>query len=144
MVTPQVQEQERRSREECPVATPQEEVKESRILRESGRHEDVPAGCRDLWDSLRPVPGCNFWTRKMKDHAFKSHLSSFFKLPVKVTGVDPMVFRQLGEALEMIGGFVCGLGSGAKELLDLLNSRIQFPRLCAIPMECTLALAEGS
>lgn len=78
----------------------------------------------------------------MKDHAFRSHLSSFFQLPVKVMGVDPTVFRQLGEALEMVGGFVCGPSSGAKDLLKLVNSRILFPRLCTIPMECTLALRE--
>ena len=57
-------------------------------------------------------------------------------------GVDPTVFRQLGEALEMVGGFVCGPSSGAKDLLKLVNSRILFPRLCTIPMECTLALRE--
>ena len=39
----------------------------------------------------------------MKDHAFRSHLSQFFKLPVRVTGVDPVLFRQLGEALETVG-----------------------------------------
>jgi hypothetical protein len=54
-------------------------------------------------DSLCPVPGCGMWTRKMKDHAFKVHLSPFFQLPAKVTGVDKTLFRQLGEALKMVG-----------------------------------------
>ena len=105
----------------------------SRVLRESSsrsrKYEDAeaPVGRRNTRDSLFPVPGCSIWTKKMKDHAFRSHLSSFFQLPVKVTGVDPTVLRQLGEALEMIGGFVCG--SGAKDLLKLVNYRILFPRL---------------
>jgi hypothetical protein len=123
----------RRIREERPIATPQEQAKMSRVLRESSsrsrKYEDAeaPVGRRNTWDSLFPVPGCSIWTKKMKDHAFRSHLSSFFQLPVKVTGVDPTVLRQLGEALEMIGGFVCG--SGAKDLLKLVNYRILFPRL---------------
>jgi hypothetical protein len=40
----------------------------------------------------------------------------------------------------MIRGFVCG--SGAKDLLKLVNYRILFPWLCTIPIECTLALRE--
>jgi hypothetical protein len=61
---------------------------------------------------------------------------------VKVTGVDRVVFRQLGEALEMVGRLVCGPSSGANDLLGLVNSRIRFPRQCTIPMECTLAMRE--
>lgn len=118
----------------------------SRVLQESSsrsrQYEDAeaPVGHRNTRDSLFPAPGCSIWTRKMKDHAFRSRLSSFFQLPVKVTGVDPTVLRQLGEALEMIRGFVCG--SGAKDLLKLVNYRILFPWLCTIPIECTLALRE--
>jgi hypothetical protein len=82
------------------------------------------------------------WTRKLKDHAFKVHLSPFFRVPGKVTGVDKALFRQLGEALEMVGRLVCGPSSGANDLLDLVNSRIRFPRQCSIPMECTLAMRE--
>ena len=82
------------------------------------------------------------WTRKLKDHAFKVHLSPFFRVPVKVTGVDKALFRQLGEALEMVGRLVCGQSSGANDLLDLVNPRIRFPRQCTIPMECTLAMRE--
>jgi hypothetical protein len=52
----------------------------ARISRPSGDVE-VPPGRKDFRDSLCPVPGCGTWTRKMKDHAFKSHLSHFFKLP---------------------------------------------------------------
>jgi hypothetical protein len=52
----------------------------------------------------------------MKDHAFKVHLSPFFQLPAKVTGVDKTLFRQLGEALEMVGRLVCGPSSGANDL----------------------------
>jgi hypothetical protein len=37
---------------------------------------------------------------------------------------------------------VCGPSSGANDLLDLVNSRIRFPRQCTIPMECTLAMRE--
>lgn len=42
----------------------------------------------------------------------------------------------------MIGGFVCSPGSSANELLNLVNSRIRFPQLCAIPLECALAKRE--
>jgi hypothetical protein len=64
----------------------------------SRQYEDAeaPVGHRNTRDSLFPAPGCSIWTRKMKDHAFRSRLSSFFQLPVKVTGVDPTVLRQLG------------------------------------------------
>jgi hypothetical protein len=58
----------------------------------------------------------------MKDHAFKVHLSPFFQLPAKVTGVDKAPFRQLGEALEMVGRLVCGPSSGANDLLDSRNT----------------------
>ena len=78
----------------------------------------------------------------MKDHAFKSHLSYVFKLPVRVMGVNPFLFHQFGEALDMVGSFVCGPGSGANELMSLVNLRIRFPRLCTIPTECTLAMRE--
>jgi hypothetical protein len=78
----------------------------------------------------------------MKDHAFKSHLSRFFKLPVRVTGVDPVLFHQLGEALETVGRFACGPVSGANDLMSLVNSRMRFPRLCTIPSECKLAMRE--
>ena len=78
----------------------------------------------------------------MKDHAFKSHLSRFFKLPVRVTGVDPVLFHQLGEALETVGRFACGPVSGANHLMSLVNSRMRFPRLCTIPSECKLAMRE--
>ena len=60
----------------------------------------------------------------------------------KVTGVDRVVFRRLGEALEMVGRLVCGPSSCANDLLGLVNSRIRFPRQCTIPMECTLAMRE--
>ena len=33
------------------------------------------------------------WTRKLKDHTFKVHLFPFFRVPVKVTGVDEALFR---------------------------------------------------
>jgi hypothetical protein len=126
-----------RSREAFPVATPGV----AHISKPSGDVE-FPPGRRDNRDSLCPVPGCGMWTRKMKDHAFKVHLSPFFQLPAKVTGVDKTLFRQLGEALEMVGRLVCGPSSGANDLLDLVNSKIRFPRQCSIPMECTLAMRE--
>ena len=75
------------------------------VSKPSGDVEFLP-GRRDYKDSLCPVPGCGMWTRKLKDHAFKVHLSPFFWIPVKVTGVDRVVFRQLGEALEMVGSLV--------------------------------------
>ena len=128
-----------RSREVCPVTTPHPRM--ARISRPSGDVE-VPRGRKDFRDSLCPVPGCGTWTRKMKDHAFKSHLSHLFKLPVRVTGVNPVLFRQLGEALETVGRFVCGPVSGANDLMSLVNSRIRFPRQCTIPSECTLAMRE--
>jgi hypothetical protein len=126
-----------RSREAYPVAT-------SGIAHVSKPSGDVefPPGRRDNRDSLCPVPGCGMWTRKLKDHAFKVHLSPFCRVPVMVTGVDRVVFRQLGEALEMVGRLVCGPSSGANDLLELVNSRIRFPRQCTIPMECTLAMRE--
>jgi len=128
-----------RSREVCPVTTPQSRM--VRISRPSG-YVEVPRGRKDFRDSLCPVPGCGTWTRKMKDHAFRSHLSHIFKLPVRVTGVNPVLFRQLGEALETVGRFACGPVSGANDLMSLVNSRIRFPRLCTIPSECTLAMRE--
>jgi len=130
-----------RSRKECPVANPQENVRMTRISRPS-RDVEAPPGRKDFRASFFPVTGCGTWTRKMKDHAFKSHLSHFFKLPVRVTGVDPVLFCQLGEALGMVGRFACGPGSGANELMSSVNSRIRFPLLCTIPTECTLAMRE--
>lgn len=62
------------SSEECPVVTPQEKLRVTRISRTSGDVE-VLTGRKDFWDSFCPVPGCGTWTRKMKDHAIKSHLS---------------------------------------------------------------------
>jgi hypothetical protein len=121
-----------RSREACSVAT----SGMAHVSRPSGDVE-FPPGRRDYRDSLCPVPGCGMWTRKLKDHAFKFHLSPFFRVPVKVTGVDRVVFRQLGEVLEMVGP-----SSGANDLLGLVNSRIRFPRQCTIPMECTLGMRE--
>jgi len=126
-----------RSREVRPVATSGITC----ISRPSGDVE-FPSGRKDFRDSLCPVPGCGIWTRKLKDHAFKVHLSPFFRLPVQVTGVDRLVFRQLGEALEMVGSLVCGSSSGANDLYELVNSRIRFPRHCTIPRECTLAMRE--
>ena len=126
-----------RSREAFPVATPGE----ANVSKPSGDVE-FPSRRRDNRDSLCPVPGCGMWTRKMKDHAFKVHLSPFFQVPARVTGVDKTLFRQLGEALEMVGRLVCGPSSGANDLLDLVNSKIRFPRQCSIPMECTLAMRE--
>jgi hypothetical protein len=126
-----------RSREAFPVATPGE----AHVSKPSGDVE-FPPRRRDNRDSLCPVPGCGMWTRKMKDHAFKVHLSPFFQVPAKVTRVDKTLFRQLGEALEMVGRLVCGPSSGANDLLDLVNSKIRFPRQCSIPMECTLAMRE--
>jgi hypothetical protein len=81
-----------RSREKCPVATPQEKLRMTRISRLSG-YVEVPAGRKVFRDSFCPMPGCGTWTRKMKDHAFKSHLSHFFKLPVRVMGLDPVLFH---------------------------------------------------
>ena len=127
-----------RSREACSVAT----SGMAHISRPSGDVE-FPSGRRDYRDSLCPVPGCGMWTRKLKDHTFKVHLSPFFRVPVKVTGVDRVVFRQLGEVLEMVGRLVCGPSSGANDLLGLVNSRIRFPRQCIIPMECTLGMRGG-
>jgi hypothetical protein len=126
-----------RSREAFPVATPGV----AHVSKPSGDVE-FPPGRRDNRDSLCPVPGCGMWTRKLKNHAFKVHLSPFFRVPGKVTGVDKALFRQLGETLEMVGRLVCGPSSGANDLLDLVNSRIRFPRQCNIPMECTLAMRE--
>ena len=110
------------------------------ISRPSGDVE-FPPGRKDFRDSPCPVPGCGFWTRKLKDHAFKVHLSSIFQVPVQVTGVDRVVFRQ-GETLEMVGRLVCGPSSGTNDLVELMNSRIRFPRHCTIPRECTLAMRE--
>jgi hypothetical protein len=100
-----------RSREAYPVAT-------SGIAHVSKPSGDVefPPGRRDNRDSLCPVPGCGMWTRKLKDHAFKVHLSPFCRVPVRITGVDRVVFRQLGETLEMVGRLVCG------------------PSVCVVPM----------
>jgi hypothetical protein len=70
-----------RSSEECPVATPQEKVRVTRMLRPSGDVE-VLTGRKDFWDSFCPVPGCGTWTRKMKDHAIKSHLSHLLRFPL--------------------------------------------------------------
>ena len=42
----------------------------------------------------------------------------------------------------MVGRLVCGPSSDANDLLDLVNSKIRFPRQCSIPMECTLAMRE--
>ena len=75
-----------RSREAFPVATPGE----AHVSKPSGDVE-FPPRRRDNRDSLCPVPGCGMWTRKMKDHAFKVHLSPFFQVPAKVTGVDKTV-----------------------------------------------------
>jgi hypothetical protein len=100
-----------RSREAFPVATPEM----AHVSRPSGDVE-FPPGRRDNRDSLCPVPGCGMWTRKLKDHTFKVHLSPFFRVPAKVTGVDKALFRQLGEALEMVGRLVCGPSSGANDL----------------------------
>ena len=111
------------------------------ISRPSGDVE-FPPGRKDFRDSLCPVPGCGFWIRKLKDHAFKVDLSSFFRLPVQVTGVEKRVFRQLGEALEVVGHLVCGLFSGVDDLLSLVNARIRLPRQFTIPMDCTLAMRE--
>ena len=64
-----------RSRDACPVAT----SGMARISRPSGDVE-FPPGRRDYMDSLCPVPGCGMWTGKLKDHAFKVHLSPFFRV----------------------------------------------------------------
>ena len=39
-------------------------------------------------------------------------------------------------------GRASGPSSGANDLLELVNSRIRFPRQCTIPMECTPAMRE--
>jgi len=88
----------------------------ARISRPSGDVE-FPPGRKDYRDSLCPLPGCGVWTRKLNDHAFKVHLSPFHRVLVQVTKVDKVVFRQLGEALEMVGRLVCGPSSGANDLL---------------------------
>jgi hypothetical protein len=62
-----------RSRQAFPVATP----RVAHVSKPSGDVE-FPPGRRDNRDSLCPVPGCGMWTRKLKDHAFKVHLSPFF------------------------------------------------------------------
>jgi hypothetical protein len=67
-------------------------VKNDPHLTASG-YVEVPAGRKVFRDSFCPVPGCGTWTRKMKDHAFKSHLSHFVKLPVRVMGLDPVLFH---------------------------------------------------
>jgi hypothetical protein len=54
---------------------------------------EFPPGRRDNRDTLCPMPGCGMRTRKLKDHAFKVHLSPFFRVPGKVTGVDKALFR---------------------------------------------------
>lgn len=69
----------------------------------------------------------------MKDHAFKVHLYPFFRLPVKVTGVDKVLFSQLGEALEMVGGWCVGHPLLPNDLLEVVNSSIRFPRQDTIP-----------
>ena len=51
--------------------------------------------------------------------------------------MEKRVFRQLGEALEVVGP-----SSGVNDLLSLANARIRFPRQCTIPMEGTLAMRE--
>jgi hypothetical protein len=59
-----------KSREKCPVATPQEKLRMTRISRLSG-YVEVPAGRKVFRDSFCPVPGCGTWTRKMKDKSIK-------------------------------------------------------------------------
>lgn len=106
-------------------------------------------GLVEIWWSIgeeglpgQSMPGCGFWTRKLKDHAFKVHLSTFFRLPVKVTGVDSVLLSQLDEELEMVGRLVCGPSYRVNDLLRVVNSRVRFPRHCTIPLECTLAMRE--
>jgi hypothetical protein len=72
---------------------------------------------RNTIGSREATTGTSCIGRKMKDHAFKSHLSHFFKLPVRVTGVDPVLFHQLDEALETVGRF------GAKTVPEILSPR---------------------
>ena len=79
------------------------------------------------------------WNVDTEDEGPRNQVSlvSFVKIPVRVTGVDPVLIRQLGEALETVGRFACSLGSGSNELMSLVNPRIRLPRLCTIPTECT-------
>ena len=119
-----------RNSEECPVATPQEKLMVTRISRPSGDVE-VLAERKDFWDSFCPAPGCGTWTRHQVS------LVSFVNLPVRVTGVDSVLFPELGEGLETVGRFACSPGSGSNELMSLANPRIRLPRLCAIHTECT-------
>ena len=63
------------------------------------------------------LPGAWMWNVDTEDEEPRLEVSlvPFFKLPVRVTGVDPVLFRQLGEALETVGRFACGPSSGVNE-----------------------------
>lgn len=71
-----------------------------------------------------------------------SHLSPFFRLPVKVTGIDKRKFQDNGELLEMLGDWICEPCASILDLLEFVNSQVRFPRQCTIPQENTLTMRE--